>query len=101
VLRTLALALMLVATAAVAQMRAVPVPAEARLARMSLVEGNVVDIDGVRQQLAPGAQIRDESNRIIIPGALPPGSLVCYLLDGAGLVHRVWILTPEEAAGRG
>jgi hypothetical protein len=100
VLRTLALALMLFATAAVAQ-RAVPVPAEARLARMTLVEGNIVDIDGVRQQLAPGAQIRDESNRIIVSGALPPGSLVCYLLDNAGLVHRVWILTPQEAAGRG
>ena len=32
--------------------------------------------------------------------ALPPDSVVGYVRDQAGLVHRVWILTPEEAAER-
>jgi len=49
------------------------------------------------QVTAPGAQIRDASNRIILPTAIPPGTRVKYLVDGAGQVQRVWILSPEEA----
>jgi hypothetical protein len=90
---------MLVATAAAAQLRTLP--PEAQLAHMSFIEANAVDVDGSRMELSPGAQIRDESNRIILPVALPPASLVCYVVDADGRVHRVWILTPEEAARRG
>jgi hypothetical protein len=57
-------------------------------------------VDGARLQLSAGAQIRDASNRIVVPTQLPPDSVVCYVLDGMGQVHRVWILTPEEAAER-
>jgi hypothetical protein len=35
---------------------------------------------------------------IVLPTALPPDSLVKYQLNEAGQVHRVWILTPQEAA---
>jgi hypothetical protein len=97
-LRLLPLLLLLFATAAAAQLRTIP--QEAQSARMSHVEANVVELDGARRQLSPGAQIRDTSNRIIVPAALPPDSVVRYVLDGGGLVHRVWILTPEEAAER-
>ena len=97
-MRLLAFLLLLLATAAAAQLRTIP--KDAQTARMSLVEASVVEVDGARRQLSPGAQIRDASNRIIVPAALPPDSVVCYVLDGAGLVHRVWILTPEEAAER-
>jgi hypothetical protein len=87
---------LLAATAAAAQLRSIP--QDAQRARMTHVEYNVVELDGVRQSLAPGAQIRDESNRVIVPMALPPGSLVRYRLDASGQVQQVWILTPEEAA---
>jgi len=48
--------------------------------------------------LAPGAQIRNAANLIIVPTALPPDALVRYLVDAQGMVMRVWILTPQEAA---
>jgi hypothetical protein len=35
---------------------------------------------------------------IVLPTALPPDSLVKYQRNEARQVHRVWILTPEEAA---
>jgi hypothetical protein len=60
----------------------------------------LIEIDGVRQRLAPGAQIRDASNRVILPTALPAGSQVKYVVNGDGHVRQVWILTPEEAAKR-
>ena len=85
------------ATAAAAQGRIVPIPADAKRAEMSHVSENQVSLNGQPARLSPGAQIRDPLNRIIMPATLPPGSIVKYQLDAAGLVHRVWILTPEEA----
>ena|SRR5438067_701112 len=87
---------LLFASAAAAQIR--PIPADAQRGEMRHVEGGIVELDGRRAQLASGAQIRDESNRIIVPTALPPGSLVKYRLDAAGQVREVWILSPQEAA---
>ena len=87
---------LLFATAAAAQMRAIP--ADATRAKMRHVEVSTVELNGKLQSLAPGAQIRDRSNRVIVPTALPPGSLVKYRLDAAGQVREVWILSPQEAA---
>jgi hypothetical protein len=93
------LALLLVsgfAAGAPAQMRTIP--ADARPGKMSHVQEMVVDVDGKRQQLARGAQIRDASNRVIVPTALPAGARVKYRLDTEGKIREVWILTREEAA---
>jgi hypothetical protein len=84
------------ASVAVAQMR--PIPQDAVRGEMRHVEDMIVEIDGTPQRLAPGAQIRDTANRVLLPVGVPPGILVKYVLDGAGLIQRVWILTPEEAA---
>jgi hypothetical protein len=84
------------AGAAVAQTR--PIPHDAVRGEMRHVEDMIVEIDGAHQRLAPGAQIRDTANRVLLPVALPSGTLVKYVVDGAGMIHRVWILTPEEAA---
>jgi hypothetical protein len=48
--------------------------------------------------LSASAQSRGQNNLIIVPMSLPPGALVKYTLDGNGQIHRVWVLTPEEAA---
>jgi len=81
---------------AAAQLRTIP--PDARRGTMSHLQDTIVDLDGQRVLLSQGAQIRGESNTIVVPTALPPGSLVKYQLDTAGHVHRVWILTPQEAA---
>jgi hypothetical protein len=78
-----------------AQLRTIP--ADAKRATMSHVEGMTVEIDGKRMLLAAGAQIRDGRNMIVVPTALPKGILVKYQLDMQGLVGRVWILSTQEA----
>ena len=84
----------LFASAAAAQLRTIP--PGAKLASARHVSENIVELNGSEHHLSPGAQIRDAMNRIIVPAALPAGARVKYQLDAAGLVHRVWILTPQE-----
>ena len=85
--------------AAAAQLRTLP--ADAKRAHIRHVQEMQVSLDGVPERLAPGAQIRDASNRIVLPVALEPGALVRYRRDGEGRVSQVWILTAEEAAQAG
>lgn len=87
-----------VAAGAFAQLRSIP--QEARRGEMRHLRDMVIELDGVRQRLAPGAQIRDASNRVVVPTAVPAAAPVKYLVNTEGLVRRVWILTPEEAAKR-
>jgi hypothetical protein len=89
------LAICLFAWAAHAQLRAIP--GEAKGGDIRHVQDMIVAINGVEVRLAPGAQIRDQANRLVLPSALPAGVQVKYLLDHEGLVRRVWILSPEEA----
>ena len=98
-LRTLIFALGLAASvAALAQVRTIP--AEAKRGHIEYVQDRVIRLSGRMMQLSAGAQIRDPSNLIIQPTALPPRALVKYRLDNEGYVHRVWILTEQEAAQR-
>jgi len=78
-----------------AQLRSIP--EDAKRAQARHVQDMLIELDGARQRLAPGAQIRDASNRVIVPTALPEGAQVKYRLDAQGQVRQVWILTPEEA----
>ena len=84
------------AATALAQLRTIP--PEAKRGTISHMQDMLVQVDGKEQRLSPGAQIRDTSNRLVLPVALPPKSDVKYLLDGAGNVHRVWILSAAESA---
>ena len=88
--------LALLCTTAAAQLRTIP--ADAKLGTMRHLGDTIVEIDGQRARLSAGAQIRSQANTIVLPTALPPDSLVKYQLNEAGQVHRVWILTPQEAA---
>jgi predicted 2-oxoglutarate/Fe(II)-dependent dioxygenase YbiX len=92
-----ALAVLLSASLAIpaaAQVRTIP--QDARLAEIRHVQANVVELNGRQVQLAPGAQIRDTSNRIIMPVALPAGALVKYRLNELGQVHDIWLVTRQE-----
>jgi len=72
------------------------IPVDAPKAEMYPPEGGVVLLDGTTMQMSAGAQIRDQSNRIIMPATLSQKQLVRFKVDPAGQVSKVWILTPEE-----
>ncbi len=57
--------------------------------------GQIV-IDGKQMQLSPGAQIRNELNMIIMPSMVSRPAKVRYMVDLAGSVYRVWILSATE-----
>ncbi|HEX7249560.1 MAG TPA: hypothetical protein VF262_04140 [Burkholderiales bacterium] len=87
---------MAAAVPAQAQLRSIP--PEARTGTIQHLQDMYVAIDGARRRLAPGAQIRDANNRLVLPAAIPPGAMVKYVGDAEGFVRQVWILTPQEAA---
>jgi hypothetical protein len=93
-MRTAALFLLLFATSAVAQLRTIP--QEAARGEIRHLQAMYVELNGKPVQLSPGAQIRDTDNRLVLPTSLVEKFDVRYQLDGAGLVQRVWILTPLE-----
>jgi hypothetical protein len=90
------LALGAFATAALAQLRTIP--KEAKLGEIRHLQSMMVEINGQARQLAPGAQIRDPDNRLVLPVALGQRVLMRYLADPSGQVTRVWILSPAERA---
>lgn len=65
---------------------------------MTFAVPGAVQVKSSTLRLSPGAQIRDTSNRIVLPSHISGEYTVRMLLDKGGQVHRVWILTPEEAA---
>ena len=97
-MRAFALIAAFIASAAFAQVRTIP--DDAKRAKIRHVQGYVVELNGRQESLAPGAQIRDQWNRIVVPWVVPAGTLVKYRRDKSGAVREVWILTPEEAARR-
>jgi hypothetical protein len=92
----LLLALAGLSTAATAQLRTIP--QEAQRGEIRHLQGMLVEINGKPERLSAGAQIRDPDNRLLVPTSLPDKSEVKYLYDGAGMVHRVWILSAKEKA---
>jgi choline dehydrogenase-like flavoprotein len=85
------------AFAAAAQAPNRTIPADAKRGWLKHVQERVVDVDGAQRQLTPGAQIRDESNRVVLPASLQAARDVRYLEDGEGRIRQVWILAPLEA----
>ncbi|MBE0612204.1 MAG: hypothetical protein IH604_00915 [Burkholderiales bacterium] len=95
-LLALLICVLLIPSAAFAQMRRIP---DAALrGNVVHIQGAIVDIDGQQLRLSPGAQIRSRDNLFIVPMSLPPGAAVKYTLDSLGQIHRIWVLTAEEAA---
>ncbi len=57
-----------------------------------------ITLDGRVDRLSPGARIRDPQNMLIMSGVLVGQELVVnYTRESAGMVHEVWILSPQEA----
>ena len=96
VLHALLICALLAPAAAMAQLR--QIPDTAKRGSIVHIQDTIVEIDGQQMRLSPGAQIRSRDNLFIVPVSLPPGATVKYTLDGSGQIHRVWVLTAEEAA---
>jgi hypothetical protein len=89
----------LLATPVFAQNRATPIPDDSRRGVIRHVEEMAVTVDDKPMRLAPGAQIRDQQNLIIVPVAIPRGGAWAdYVLNSDGQIFRVWLLTPDELA---
>jgi xanthine/uracil permease len=98
VFRLICTALLALASAGAAQAQLRTIPAEAKRAHMTFVQGMTVEVNGRRAVLAAGAQIRDANNMIVLPTALPAGVLVKFIPDLQGQIWRIWILSKQEAA---
>jgi hypothetical protein len=94
--RFLLMSLLLSAALAHAQFRTLP--ANAQRGHIRHLQDMIVQIDGRTARLSLAAQVRDAHNRIVVPAAIPPGSLVKYTLNQQGEVSAVWILSAHEAA---
>ena len=97
-LLTFLMSIFVLSTSAYAQLRSIP--DEAKRGEIRHLQDMVIAIDGVPQRLAPGAQIRDAANRIVVPAAVVAGTAVKYVVNDEGLVRQIWILSPAEAAKR-
>ena len=91
-------AALLAASAATAQITR-EAPVGVRPARMAVGIPPEITLDGSVDRLSPGARIRDTRNMLVLSGSLSgQTNPVLYRRDSAGLVHEVWLLTPEEYA---
>ncbi|WP_296443265.1 hypothetical protein [Rhodoferax sp. UBA5149] len=55
-------------------------------------------INGTSERLSPGARIKGVTNMTVMSAALVGSSvLVNYVRNAQGLIHEVWILSPQEA----
>ena len=81
---------------AAAQFRTIP--ADAKRGELRHVQSMLVELDGKPANLSAGAQIRDIENRIVLPASITQKTVVRYLTDPMGHLHRVWILSAAEAA---
>ena len=88
---------LLLPTAALAQGALRTIPGDATPATLRHISDSVVEVDGVRRQLAPGAQIRDTQNRVVLPMSLAQPRLVRLIADPDARIRQVWVLTPQEA----
>jgi|SRR6185369_4800075 len=97
-IRSLLIALLFACAATAAQAQLRTIPPEAKRGSMIHVQGMIVELNGKRVELAAGAQIRDGHNMIVVPTGLSTNVLVKYLAGADGKIHRVWVLSPQEAA---
>ena len=58
-----------------------------------------ITLDGKPDQLSPGERIRNTQNMLVMAATLTGQPLVVnYTRESNGMVHEVWVLTPQEAA---
>ncbi len=93
--------LMLAAALALPAAAQVPRNFSSKALRGDVVFGTPPEItlNGKPARLAPGARIRDQNNRLVVPVMLVGGkAVVNYTVETEGTLLDVWLLTPAEIA---
>ena len=72
-------------------------PVDSKLGVLKAFAYPEVKIDKQTLHLGAGSQIRDNNNLIILPTMMLEKGPVRYQMDTMGNVHRIWLLTPDEA----
>jgi len=72
-------------------------PTDSKLGKLTAVSFPQFTINGQVMMMGAGGQIWGVDNLIILPNVANYIGMVRYQLDIAGNLHRVWILTQEEA----
>lgn len=90
------------ALAGAAQAQVRDFPAAALRGVLQVTQPPEVLLDGRADRLSPGARIRNAGNLLVMPASLVGQErlVVNYVRDAGGLVHEVWLLTPDEARVR-
>ena len=76
------------------------IPKDAKKGVMWPPQGRRVRINDSLMVLAPGATIRDMSNRMVLPNSVRQPQKIRYTLDMYGQVRRIWISPTGEYLGR-
>jgi hypothetical protein len=93
------LAAMLAIATALPAVAARTFPEQARRGELEAHQYPAMKIGDRVYRLAAGGKIFNQQNLIVMPASLQAQKApVIYLLDGAGQLSRVWLLTDEEAA---
>src|SRR4051812_17565134 len=93
----LVLAVSLPLSSALAQGFVREAPKDVVLGKMTVTQPPEISIDGKKERLSPGSRIRDTNNMMVLSGSLAGKTVpVVYRRESLGLVHEVWILTPDE-----
>jgi hypothetical protein len=101
-LKTLAVLFLWVTSAALAPALAQTTPRQfppsAQRGMLVVTAPPALLINGKPERLSPGARIKGPTNMMVMSAALVGRAvLVNYKRDVQGMIHEVWILTPEEA----
>ncbi len=95
----LATALSLLLAAGATAQTSRPFPATALRGALVITQPPEVLLNGAPARLSPGSRIRGANNMLQLSAALVGQQLlVHYTREPSGLVHDVWVLTPDEAA---
>ena len=83
---------------ALAQFAPRPFPPTAQRGAMVITNPPELVMNGRPDRLSPGARIRNTNNMLTLSGSLVGQNLlVNFVREPNGMVHDVWILTPDEA----
>ena len=72
-------------------------PKDAKRGELVIISAPDIAIDSKPDRMSPGVRIRDARNSLVLSGTLTNQKwVVNYTRDNTGLVHHVWLLTPDE-----